>query len=716
MKLITSILSLILRLIRVPFDILLLTFHFTKGLLWLISFHFRDLLDLEPGELWPYGCFTEKTKTGMWQCLPGRKYGNRFVFKALCPDLSCHKPHGCHCLGEMDNAFNRWNSPWYQVCGVGLFLFGFWAGAGYYSWVGLKAYIPAERKAEIREFAKSILTTLDPAQEDTAAAHISAFDKTKAADFFELAIKLKSEQKYDEAVLEFRNALRQNVEHADASFQLGECLNNLDRRLEALDAFRYTTKIAPGMWQAHLKLAELGQNTGNWELVLHHAEKTIELNPESINAYLIAGVYYSRISDEGSLKRILDKVSSLPLVSAESLATVAYLYSVISENEEAEKYYRRAISVDRESLLAHVGLANLLSSTGRYDEARKQLDQVRALDDSHVSVRTAYAELYNVTNELDKAIDTYEDLLSLDGVTSDHRLRLAELLEQAGRTEESSELAKEIVKEDSDNLRGNALLARISYRHRLYRTAIEYAEKVLTSNPKHHGALVTLSDSLIALENFQDAIAVNKSILSLKPADLNMLLRQAACYDKLGVKAEAVSLFNQAIELHPDSPFPLIGLGQLYKNYSDSDRAIRYFRKALILSPNDPTALHNLAVILIDTKAGLQEACSIAERLLEAMPNNAAVLNLYGRTLLLTNAFAKAKRMFDFSIKIAPNAPSTHYLLAQALVGLGQTGAAIDQLTHALQFSSNFNEAKDAEILLKQLHEKSISIDVLKSD
>ena len=67
------------------------------------------------------------------------------------------------------------------------------------------------------------------------------------------------------------------------------------------------------------------------------------------------------------------------------------------------------------------------------------------------------------------------------------------------------------------------------------------------------------------------------------------------CYDNLNDDYNAINFFNKAIEIDPDFSYPYNGLGNLYYFNQDYAKALPYYEGAARLSPTNPVMHANLA-------------------------------------------------------------------------------------------------------------------------
>ena len=283
-----------------------------------------------PVRPWPYGCFTQQTSSGRCACIPGRKYGNLFLFRGLCPDASRYYEKGSEtfCTEKMQITQMFWCPPVLRLLAVGLFLATIWVALGY----GIYQILPTTKKVK----------------------------QAKVESFLSRGQTLAKEKKYDRALLAYRNAIKQDPKHAETRLYLGKCLLELNRVPAAFSEFKKAVEFNPTIWEAHLEIARLLMRANQTKEALHHATVAADTNTDLAEPELIAAYCLNQQGkreeaktalDSGAKKNFLDDVKQLEFAAS--------LYATLGHLDDADAYYRRAIERDSGSIDARTGLAHI---------------------------------------------------------------------------------------------------------------------------------------------------------------------------------------------------------------------------------------------------------------------------------------------------------------------------------------------------------------------
>jgi tetratricopeptide (TPR) repeat protein len=99
-----------------------------------------------------------------------------------------------------------------------------------------------------------------------------------------LGIALAEKGKLDEAITEFREALRLDPDSAQTHWHLGAALVSRGAREEAIEHLRRSVQLDPGNGQAHNDLAIVLAMVGKLDEAIDHFERALTINPESADA------------------------------------------------------------------------------------------------------------------------------------------------------------------------------------------------------------------------------------------------------------------------------------------------------------------------------------------------------------------------------------------------------------------------------------------------
>lgn len=692
--------------VLLPYDLLLLSFHWLKGFVWFLEFVLKEMFDLPKEVNWPYGCLTQKTKSGKSACLPGRKYANYFLFNKLCPDFKYNDCGECHCSMKMYVDHDRWKPSLFRMVVLGFVLLMCWSVPGYCCYLGLKNYLPQKTKNTIR----SILFLDNQVQSIGQRPTISTAEKQEAIVFVKKAELLLNEGKHNEAILEYRNAIQKDPENANAYLGRGQCLIENDQKQDALSSFEKACQLDPKLQKGHLKISKILLNRGDVDKAFEHAETVLELNPNSPEAYLLLGKCFAFNGDITSAKNHVDKALSFPIDDPKLFVMAASFYSRINEIHLSETIYKKALAIDPDLIDANTGFAYLHSSQGKFKLARQQLQVIFDKDEKNFKARVCLAEINVLEGNIQRGIDQYKEIGILDDESSELALiRQAELLINFGDSDNGAKILRKILDNNPGNIKANLILANMYLKLRLYSIAIEHVQNVLKKNRKQIHARIILGKSLIGQEKYNDAIEIIESLLDQLPDNLELRLQLAAAYHQTGNKSEAIALCKKAIAQFPHSILPVVSLSNFYREYGNYDEAISSYRNALNNFPENPIVANNLAMLLVGKKETSPEAKLLADKLLEQFPNNPAIADTTGWVYYHEGEFEQAKKLISRSLNLDPNNPVTYLHLGKVLIALTEFNLAEKSLSSALILSRSRPFKGDDEILklLKDVRKKS---------
>lgn len=198
-----------------------------------------------------------------------------------------------------------------------------------------------------------------------------------------------------------------------------------------------------------------------------------------------------------------------------------------------------------------------------------------------------------------------------------------------------------------------------------------------------------------AVEWFANAIrqAPNPEYL----ASLGNALQQQRRY------AEALSVFDKAIQLNPGNAELWRSLGDVLVQMERFDQALLTFQHVLELAPGHQDALYKSGALL-NQLGQHHEAISLLDRSIEVVPNHAPTLRSRAQTLFNLNRFEESLADGKKAYEIAPDADICNNIGA-ALRLLDRDAEAVEWFEKALEIRPESEAALDNKIIsLFHLH------------
>lgn len=576
-------------------------------------------------------------------------------------------------------------------------------------------------------------------------------EKAKAQHLAQGEAYLK-DSKFQEATLEFRNAIQIDDNLAAAHWGLARAYEGLERYPEMLDELRKTITKDPNNVDARIKLGNyyLAGSRGRADVIGEAerlAKEVLERDPRSIEGHILMGSVLFQQNQKDKAFEELNHAVQLDPNRVESYLSLAKFHIANKEPEKAEALYKKAISVNGNSPLPYTEYGKFLVQANRppeaeamlrkavevaptdrparfvlasyylvnrqYDKAEEQYKAMAGLEPNKPESQVVLADFYAATNRVDDAVRIYQDILSKSPDFVQGRYRLAEILLAKGDTQGATTQVDEALKKDKQDRQALILRARIraqSGQADGLKNAIADLNEVLKQEPNSRAALYFMAQYNFSLGLIDQArgfaAELEKNYPDYLPAKLMQLQLALGSGDHKSVNTQAADLLARLDKAAPDrdnsaqllreireKTYLTRGTAQL--QLRNNAEARKDFEVARDTNPNDPVVYNSLALVsLAENKPA--DSVNFFETALKIDGTNFDALNglltLYSRTKELDKAHAR----IDQALASYPNVASLHYLKAQAF-GFQHNGQSAEtELKKALELDSNYLPAYSA--------------------
>lgn len=561
-----------------------------------------------------------------------------------------------------------------------------------------------------------------------------------------------AESKFQEASIEFRNAIQIDDRLAAAHWGLARAYEGMRRLPELLDALKKTVELDPNNLEARIKLGNfyLRGSQGRAELIGEAerlAKEILQKDPNHIEAHILMGSVLFAQNDREKAFAALNRAIELDPKRVESYLSLARFYMVTDDPGKAEETYKRAISVNVNSALAHTEYGRFLIETNRNQDAEVQLRRAVELEPANRNSHTVLAGFYFVTKQFDKAEAAYKTLSALDPDQPDSqailadfyasirrfddavriyqdilakspdyrqgRYRLGEIMLNRGDNAGAKTQIEELLKNDQRDRQALLLRARMrlnSGQSAELKAAIEDLKEVLKQEPNSRVGLYFMAQANLTLGVIDQARThaadLERAYPDYLPAKIMQVQISLASGDPNATIRQATDLLNHLNKTTPDRDNSaelmteirvkaLIARGTAQTMLRKLPAARQDFAAARELAPQNTDIFVNLANVALSENK-LDEATGFYEQALaiSATDFNAltGLINLYAVRKQLPMAHAR----LDQVLSSYPNSASLHYLKAQ-IYGheRNQTGLE-SELRKTLELDSNYVAAYSA--------------------
>ncbi len=194
-----------------------------------------------------------------------------------------------------------------------------------------------------------------------------------------LSLALDGQQKFTEAVISYKNALKLQPNSPDLYFNLGIALTHLNRLEEAATTYQQAIKVNPNFFEAHGNLGIILQRQGKLDEAIASYQAGLKINPQDARGYYNLG---TALRDNGDLVAAVNSYKKAILLFPNYTDAHNNLGETLRDQgdmDAAVKSYQTALALNAEHANANYNMGEFLYLAEKYEEAtpyfeRSQLD------------------------------------------------------------------------------------------------------------------------------------------------------------------------------------------------------------------------------------------------------------------------------------------------------------------------------------------------------
>jgi tetratricopeptide (TPR) repeat protein len=400
------------------------------------------------------------------------------------------------------------------------------------------------------------------------------------------------------------------------------------------------------------------------------------------------------------------------------------------------------------------------------DVALKDLKNIPSQGGTQALSHFHSALILDIAGRNDEAAKEYEAALLASGPNPREVEAYGRFLERTGRTAEASALYAKLKQQQSLApviAAGEARIAAKQKPGRLISTpqegaaealfgiaasltdsssadiAILYLRLGLYLSPNLDLAKIVLADRFEALQKFEDAITVYRSVENSSPYKLAAQIQAAVDETRIDQSEQAIADLKKITAAHPENVTAWTALGDAYRSVEKfqeaaaaydhavkaigdidkSDWPLFYARavseeqsknwsaaeadlkRAMKLSPNQPQVLNYLGYSWVDRGQRLPEALSLLEKARALSPFDGYIVDSVGWAYYRLGRYADAAEALEQAVQLVPGDPTINAHLGDAYWQVGRKLEARFQWDHALAFGPTPDEKAKLEDKLK---------------
>jgi tetratricopeptide (TPR) repeat protein len=428
---------------------------------------------------------------------------------------------------------------------------------------------------------------------------------------------------------------------------------------KAIENYKEAIKADPSAPVLTEELAELYVGSGRLREAQSEAEEAIKQNPNDVNAHrMLARVFTSQIGDqqnhvdEAMLRKALEqyqKITELDTKDVDSLVMLGRLQRIVQKSADAEKSYRKALTIDPDNEEALVGLATALDDAGDHNGAADILKKLTEKNPSPEAL-LRLASSYEQMKEYGLAAETLSRALAANPPNAGELKRaMADYLDQAKKYDEALKVFQDLVKEE----------------------------------PRDAASFLRMSQIYSEMRNFSMAREMSNKAKAIEPDNLDVRLNEVGILEAEGKMPDAVSALKEILST------------TVKRNYNPAERLVR----GRLLRE-----LAKLNTQMDQTDAAVEAYHQIADLDPDKAPETAAlIINTYQ----VAKEYAKAEQEAEAALKKWPDDRSVRATHAFAIADMGRVDPAAAEIKKLLDGKND----RETYISLAQIYEKGRKYD-----
>ena len=227
----------------------------------------------------------------------------------------------------------------------------------------------------------------------------------------------------------------------------------------------------------------------------------------------------------------------------------------------------------------------------------------------------------------------------------------------------------------------------------------------LLKDSKRHVAMISSLKGLVYLAQKMDRKAEAEFNAAIDTFEnyTQPYYELAAIYMKRKELDQAIGQYNAVLKQNPDQPRAHMLLGMLYDMQQKTDLSEQHYRDALKINPQFVPAANNLAYLLAEKGADLNEALELARRAKEKMPNDPGVMDTLGWVFYKKGLYDSAIAELNDSVEKMKDNATVHYHLGMAYLKAGESIKAKTALEKVMALDPKFVKADEVREILGKL-------------
>ena len=246
-----------------------------------------------------------------------------------------------------------------------------------------------------------------------------------------------NEKRYEDAAIQYRQAIKIDPQYATAHNNLGQNLHRLKMYDEAIKHYQQAIRIKTNYAKAYNNFANTLAEQGNMEEALTYARKCVSIKPKYVYGIVTLGKILEELGELNEAKAYYMRALELDQNSFRNNLNYANVLNKMKKMAKAIPYYKKTIALKPSLMEAHYNLGNALGQEGQLDEAQRSFEKAITLDVKQPLPHYGLGIIYQRQGKNAKAIGELKQALLLNPNLKQAHHFLGEIYYEMGQEQKS---------------------------------------------------------------------------------------------------------------------------------------------------------------------------------------------------------------------------------------------------------------------------------------
>ncbi len=501
----------------------------------------------------------------------------------------------------------------------------------------------------------------------------SADPATRKQQYMDSGNRYFAESKYDEAILEFKNAIAIDAKLGEAHKQLALALAKTGDVRGALDSTIRAADLLAKDVEAQLAAGSFLLAARKPEEALARADAALLVEPSNVSAHLLRGNALAGLSSFDEALKAIEEAIRLNPAQGSSFTNLGAVQFAHGRRTDAETAFKKAVELSPKSVDTHLALGNFYWATGQSEETERAfLGALQVQPDNGPANRAMAA----FTIAVGRYKDAEPYLRRLADASQDGAgvFALTDYYLAAGRPKDAIARLEESRKKIDSPVLGQRLARAYAVAGDLQKSAL-LVDQVLAKNPGAVDAQLLKGQLLLKDGKRDQALEIVKKAASENPGSVEAQFALGQMLAAGGDTVGAETAFREVLRINPRASAAQLEIARLQLSTGRTAESLRTAETAAKNQPRNVVARLTLIRSLLASK-DLSRAGREITALQSEQPNLADVHVQAGLLAMLKNDLPGARRAFERAQSLAPRSlEPVSGLIAVDLRGDDLTGA-----------------------------------------